>query len=254
MIRILSSEWLRTKRTPIRWLTFCVPVLFSLCITAYLAARAGSTQNLAFEVFFTAWAAIVIPVGAGVMAGFIVQEEELAGSFNGFLSVNLSRWKLYLGKYLLLVFCLAVSTLLATVVLCAGMQIFLPGGVNVRLFLEAAVLLVVGTLPLLALHLWAAFVWGMGASIGIGMGGLLVAALIGTTSLGNAVWQFVPWAWPAKLAAYPSVFLLQETPALVSASTHALTTGLFASAIGLVLALGGGILWFYRWEGRQNHE
>lgn len=47
------------------------------------------------------------------------------------------------------------------------------------LFLTAAVLVILGTLPLLALHLWISFAWGMGASVGISMGGLLMAAILG---------------------------------------------------------------------------
>ena len=101
MLNLLLSEWLRTKRTAVRWLTFCMPVIFSLCTAAYLAAREGSTQAFAFEGFFTIWTVFIIPAGIGVLAGFIVQEEELAGNFSGFLGTGLSRVRLYAGKFLL---------------------------------------------------------------------------------------------------------------------------------------------------------
>ncbi len=50
----------------------------------YLTTKSGSTQEFAFEGFFTVWTVFIIPIGVGILAGFIVQEEELAGNFNGF--------------------------------------------------------------------------------------------------------------------------------------------------------------------------
>jgi lantibiotic protection ABC transporter MutG family permease subunit len=258
MIKILSSEWLRTKRTAVRWLTFCMPVVFSLCADTYLATRSGSTQKFAFEGFFTLWTVFIIPVGVGVLAGFIVHEEELAGNINGFLCTGLSRTRLYLGKFLLLFFCLTVCTFIATVILCIGMNIAVPAGAAIWLFMGAAALIVVETLPLLAIHLWVSFAWGIGASIGISMGGLLMAALLGLTRLGSKVWPLVPWTWPVKLGMLPGTYFLKEAGIPVEEiSTNMMQTatiGLCAVAIGLIVFLTGGIAWFTIWEGRKSYE
>ncbi len=65
------------------------------------------------------------------------------------------------------------------------MSIAVPFGATIWLFLSAAGLVVIGTLPLLAIHLWVSFAWGMGASIGISIGGILMAAILGLTSVGE---------------------------------------------------------------------
>ena len=52
MIRILSSEWLKTKRTAVRWITFFMPVVTALCIVAYISGRAGVTADFIYEGFF----------------------------------------------------------------------------------------------------------------------------------------------------------------------------------------------------------
>ena len=75
MIRLLLSEWLKTKRTAIRWITFCMPVIVALCIVAYLSIRSGVTSEFVYEGFFVVWTAMIIPVGAGVLSGFMIQEE-----------------------------------------------------------------------------------------------------------------------------------------------------------------------------------
>lgn len=128
-------------------------------------SREGSTQAFAFEGFFTIWTVFIIPAGIGILAGFIVQEEELAGNFSGYLGTGLSRVRLYAGKFLLLFFCVAVCTFIAVLLLCAGMRAAMPAGVTVWVFVAGATLTVIGTLPLLALHLWICFAWGMGASV-----------------------------------------------------------------------------------------
>lgn len=257
MMRVISSEWLRTKRTAVRWLTFCMPAAVSLCAVLYLAFRDGTTQEFAYEGFFTVWTVFILPVAAGVLSGSLVNEEELAGNFGALLTTSLSRGKLYLGKFLLLVFCIAICTFLATVVLCIGMCAAMPSKVAAGPFLAAAALTVMGALPLLALHLWVSFVWGMGASIGISLGGLLMAALLGLTSLGTGIWPLVPWTWPVKLGMLPGSFFLINAGTISPAQsliqiTRTASIGIVASGIGLLVFLLGGSLWFRRWEGRKS--
>ena len=259
MLNLLLSEWLRTKRTAVRWLTFCMPVIFSLCTAAYLAAREGSAQAFAFEGFFTIWTVFIIPAGIGVLAGFIVQEEELAGNFSGFLGTGLSRVRLYAGKFLLLFFCVAVCTFIAVLLLCAGMKAAMPAGVTVWVFVAGATLTVIGTLPLLALHLWISFAWGMGASVGISFGGLLMAAILGLTGLGSGLCPLIPWTWPVKLGMLPGTYFLKHTVSLPQAEiTSGLiktaSTGLSAAAAGLIVFLIGGMIWFNIWDGRKSYE
>jgi ABC-2 type transport system permease protein len=176
-----------------------MPVIVALCMLGYLAIRPETTQAFAFEGFFAVWAGIVIPISVGVLAGFIVHEEEVAGNFAGFLGAGVPRYQLYIGKYLLLVSCMTMCTLMATSALCIGMNLLLPAGADMKIFLSAALWMSVSALPLLALHLWVSFAWGLGASIGISFGGLLMAVIFGTTDIGKDCRQFVPRTWPVKL-------------------------------------------------------
>ncbi|AVD36212.1 lantibiotic immunity ABC transporter MutG family permease subunit [Clostridioides difficile] len=259
MIKLLSSEWLRAKRTAVQGLTLYMPIIFSLCVVAYLTIKSGSTQEFAFEGFFTIWTVFIIPIGVGILAGFIVQEEELAGNFNGFLCVGISRVRLYLGKFLFLLFCLTICTFIATLILCIGMNIAVPSGATIWLFLSAAGLVVIGTLPLLAIHLWVSFAWGMGASIGISIGGILMAAILGLTSVGAKVWAFVPWTWPVKLGMLPGTYFIKEagtisTEVFYSKMMQSATVVFIVVAIGLIIFLIGGVIWFKIWEGRKSYE
>ena len=80
-----------------------------------------------------------------------------------------------------------------------------------------------------------------------------MAALIGATGLGDKIWQFIPWAWPVRLAMLPGVYL-QFMPDML---TRIYFFGLCIESAGNwpysggnmpSVALVGGMVWFDKWE------
>ena len=264
MIKLILSEWLKIKRTSIKRITFLLPFLISGCIIGYIAVhkRGDHFEADIFETFFEVWAIFIIPIIISVFAGQIVYEEELAGSFNGFLSERFSRYRLYLGKFFIISIVCTITLILGTSVFCIETAIFFPGTVHIEIFFIAGVLLLlVGILPLIAIHLWISFVYGIGASIGMGIIGLLMTTMIGGSELGNSIWRFVPWALPIRLVKAIGPYLefsanMAKPPQLISSgwATTQLLSGIISVIIYLIIMLGCGIVWFYRWEGRKHYE
>ncbi|QXM05468.1 lantibiotic immunity ABC transporter MutG family permease subunit [Crassaminicella indica] len=261
-MRILWSEWIKTKRTPIRWLVFLMPVIFSGFIIWYYSNLTikADVQISIFQTFFEIWSVLIIPLGAGLISGLMIHQEELAGSFNGLLGAKLQRRDLYLGKLAIIILCVSVSTLIAVVTLGVGLVFILNISITWWIFIVSAIMLIIGMLPLLAFHLWISFAWGMGASIGIGGGGMLIAALM-VTSLGDKVWKFVPWAWPVRLSILPGAYLLYKLgmkypPELVSSGyiINQILEGLIPTLTLFIVMLICGIIWFKKWEGRKVYE
>ena len=95
----------------------------------------------------------------------------------------------------------------------------------------------------------------MGVSIGVGMGGMLIAAILGGTLLGDAIWPFVPWAWPVRLASAVAIGRSREINAALVEAFMAQTGLACALALvgGMLLIVGGGA-WFSRWDGRDTGE
>lgn len=263
MMKLLYAEWLKTKRTAVRLLTFCMPVVYAALIIGYFALRGigKNTQIQVFHAFFEVWTACVIPLSVGILSGLIVHYEELAGNFNGLLGNKVSRSSLYCSKFVLTALIMTANTLIATIVFGVGLDLFLGVSIGWPIFITASILAIIGMLPQLALLLWAGFSWGMGASIGISIGGPLMAALMGATSLGDKIWQFIPWTWPVRLAILPGAYLqfaenMQFPPEVISSGflLNQLVMGLAASLLCLAAALLGGIIWFNRWEGRKCYD
>lgn len=252
-MNLLLSEWLKTKHTLIRWFIFFMPVCISACIIMYLSLRPELSFDFVYEGFYIIWTTIIIPIGVSVLTGFLIHEEEQAGDFNGFLNTGISKGKLYIGKLGFSAISLTVCTTITTLSLCIGLNIVLTDFVNSSLFAMSSLLCIIGSLPILAIHLWISFRWGMGASIGTGICGILMAVLIGTTGLGDKIWMLIPWAYPVKMAMFPMAYSLLPSTMLVELTIQFILE--FTLSIGwFVIFLIGGMIWFSKWEGRKYGE
>lgn len=257
VVVMLQMEWLKLKRTPLQWLLFAGPIGMAALIVWYYAGRTVTPglPALIFETFVQGASAIAIPIGVGILAGYVILQEELAGNFNGFLGTAIPRSLLYVSKLLFMIVLMAAAIALSTLTLGAGLYGFTDIPVRWDILAAAAGIGIAASLPLLALHLWASLAWGMGASVAIGGGGLLVAAL-SATSLGDAVWPYIPWAWPVRLSILPGVYLLPELSnefAMDMLFQKALQ-GSVSVVLAFVVLWVGGLLWFRKWEGRKAQE
>lgn len=252
MFRILSSDWLKTKRTAYRTIFFLLPPSVALVSLWYLSVhqRTSAAQANAYTLFFDLWT-ILIPFLTGLLAGILSSQEEQAGNFNGLLGTSVSRISIFFGKLLFLVLTTATSLFLSDILFVAGLVSFLHiSGLQAVVFLEGAILTLLGGLPLYVLHLWLSFTFGMGASISVGGAGLLIAAVCGLTSAGDHIWRFLPWAWPARLSQIPETFLVPS----LSKSVAGNWTGILLTILLFVLSTGCAAIWFCRWEGRKSYE
>lgn len=252
-MRILYSEWLKTKHTLIRWFILFLPVLIAVSVILYLINRDNVSFPMLYQIYFTLCSSIWIPIGSSVLTGFYVQEEEFAGNFHGLLSSGLSRKKIYLSKFVFSALSLTISSLLATLIISAGLHLLLPQNFPAGSFLLASLLILSGALPVLAIHIWISFALGIGASVGAGILGLLIAVLMGTTNLGDAVWYFLPWTYPVKLFSFPLALSIMPGTAAAPAVLQFLLC-LALSLLLCVVFLLSGMLWFEKWEGRKHTE
>lgn len=252
---LLWVEWLKTKRSALRWLVVLLPALMGMVLAWYVAGRPWMSAVSAFSGFFSCWASLALPFLAAIAAGQLAAEEEGAGAFTGFLLSAKPRVQLYFGKLLMLVLLLASATMMATLVFCSGL--WLGGYENTFLgfYVRAAIVCWLAILPLAALYLWLAFAAGLGVSVGVGIGGVLVAALIGGTLLGDGIWPFVPWAWPLRLAMIHSVLQAAQlnTEQLASLSSQS-TLACLLALLGGIVVTAASVRWFSRWEGRHGGE
>lgn len=255
MMGIFCAEWLKTKGGALRPLVFLLSPLVGAVLAWYVAGRPWIAAGSAFSGFFAVWAALVMPLALAIVAGQLVHEEEDAANFNGLLLCAKPRALHYLVKLALLLLLAAVATGLAVGAFVLGLWLggYASGGA--MLYAEAGAVCWLAAIPLAALSLWLAFAFGMGVSIGVGMGGMLIAAILGGTLLGDAIWPFVPWAWPVRLASAVAIGRSREiNAALVEAFMAQADLACALALVGGMLLIVGGCAWFSRWDGRDTGE
>lgn len=245
MVATLHAEWIKYRRTATPYLLVFAPLLLVAFVSWHLWAshRLGSWPVLVgwlYQFWTMAW----LPVGVALLAGLAATYEVQAGDWVGLRARPVRPARLYAAKLLVVCGHVLLSTLLlAGLAALSGRQAALPGDLPWCLLLVASLLSWLAALPLIAGQLWLATARGFAASLAVGSVGLLLAALIGGTGLGNNVWLLVLWAWPARsvgsaLAAYEgeAVYLGQ-----------ALLVGGLAAVLATLLA-AAGCVWFARRE------
>ncbi|SFA53904.1 ABC-2 type transport system permease protein [Parageobacillus thermantarcticus] len=259
-LQVLSSEWLKTRRTTIRLIVFVTPVIYPIFMLWYFSRynALSSWQVKIYGGFFEVLT-VSLPIIISLLTGLISYQEEKSGCFMNLLTGPISRAKFYLGKLFLLIFAAIADIFLATFLMLLGMRYILNiDNVHYDLFLQGALLSVVGSLILFSMHMLISFAFGMGASIAIGGGGFLISAIIGATVLGDHIWNYIPWAWAVRLSQVPMLLMPEVKQALgmqlASSYSQELWKGIVPAITCFMVVTIIGSIWFHRWEGNKPHE
>lgn len=248
--KILYVEWLKTKRSPLRWITFLTPILYGVFFAIYYSIS-NKEQSKMFGMFFECWTTLFIPFGIGLLAAFIVHEEELAGDFNGFLGTKLSRSSIYLGKLIMLIILTTASIFIATFIFILSLIFVINIHVSWIIFIKGAILSEIGEIPLIALNLWLSLAFGMGTSIGFGGVGVVIASLMAI--IADKYWQFVVWTWPERLSLIQSYSLINNKTLHINIYNETIK-GLVSVIICCIIILTASLIWFKNWEGRKTYN
>jgi len=241
--RCVRADFLKARHSFFPWIHLFVPLGVVALFLGYYATSSwnGATQ---ISVYFEAIGG-AFPVVIGLLCAKAADLEWEAGGFQTMLSSSVSRGTVWLGALFALLLAAAASVALAVFVFGAFFR-----AAPAALYVYAVLFLVGGSVFLYILHLFVAFRFGGGASIGLGIAEMLVAFLA-LTGLGNGIWYYLPCTWGARLSASLISAWVDADSAvwLFEIKKGTLTAGVFTLA-ALLLSL----LWFHRWEGRKNCE
>ena len=210
----------------------------------------SDSQFTIYSVFF-ALIATSLPIVNAIFSGLIVEGEYKANGFQNILGTPFSKSKLLFSKIVLLVLFEAFYIFISTFILCLGMNIVLDLSIiNYNLFLVGALLLFITFLFVLVFQLLVSFKWGSGQCFAVGVAGVLMAVIIGSTALGDQVWYFFPWAWPNRFTQYFAMIRAIGDPN--SILSRELIFGGIAFVILTISIIVIGSIWFKKWNGRSQ--
>lgn len=244
VMRCIRSDFYKLKHTPILWLHLIIPFIGAFLFLSYYSFSRWDTANKIsgyLEVL-----AMIFPTLIGLMSGMIIEQEEQAGNFQMFFSSTKYKFITYISKLITLLILGIFSVIIAVGVFAIGFQKFSP-----IFYIQIAGYLFIGNIFLYILHMLVSLQFGKGASIGLGIAGSLISALM-ITGLGDRCWKFIPWAFSVRLCDY---FLLSQTNAkYYNIATIEINKGLFIIVLGSIFIMAISIFWFQYWEGRKSFD
>ena len=197
MLKIIKSNWLRTKREPVRWVLFLAPILYSVLFSIYVY---GSNSLKGFEVYgFFLSLAILSIFSLSFFVPMIYDADKKASYYTNDVKFTISRRRTLIGKFLL------ISILYALIILIASaLFLFFWIVINGKQAYFSQILTIIGVLfftitPLIAIYQFINLKFGQSGTIILGIFVTLAAILLGTTGLGSLIWKYLPFVWPIKL-------------------------------------------------------
>lgn len=243
-IRCFKAEFIKNKRSAILYIHIVLPVLCAVVFAGYYRISAWE-ESSKISAYLEVLAAS-IPFIIGIITGQALDIEYNAGGYQLLLGTIPSRNASFLGKLIFLLSCFFGAVALA-LGLFAGLYPVAP----FTLYGKALSLLLQTAFPLYLIHLFIGMKFGKGATLGLGIAGSLLAALM-RTGLGDGIWKAVPWAWGIR--AMDVAVLSWYDPQLYLLAHGEFVIGMVVCACSSVCLLNACLLWFRRWDGAKSAD
>ncbi|ETT77104.1 putative bacteriocin ABC transporter, permease protein subunit [Paenibacillus sp. FSL R7-277] len=243
---LLRADLLKMRRTPFLLTHLLTPLIGAALFMAYYSISSAS-EGVKVMAFIQA-VACAFPTLIGLLCAMAAEQEAAAGGFQGMLALPAARSTTYASKLLLLLGSSLGAVLLIFVLFSLGFAGMLGQDRHGILFyLTGAVILFASNILLYLVHFAVSLRFGRGVSIGIGITGSLLAALM-LTGLGDILWPYIPFAWGGR---FLSLLEIQHSGLRLPRAETGLATGI-SICTGATIAAGLlSMLWFNKWEGRS---
>ncbi|AWI05142.1 lantibiotic immunity ABC transporter MutG family permease subunit [Clostridium drakei] len=253
LFRALRADFQKLKHTQTFWIHIVIPVLgalvFLMCYNLFNSVKTIEKHVLYFESL-----SMLFPLLIGIICGIVVSQEEQAGQFQVLLSTK-SRITTCLSKLLTLILIGMFSLFLALSTVLLGLKLFLHvSNIPYSLYFQAFVWIVFGNIFIYILSFWVSLKFGRGASIFLGIAGMLIAALM-ITGLGDRCWMYLPWAWSVRFCDFATLnFMAAAMHKEIPDFSYNLRKASFITSAYTFVILILQLLWFKFWEGRKCEE
>lgn len=244
----IKSDCYKILHTPIWLIHVIIPLIgIGLFIGYYAISPWDETAKLSA---YLQALAVVFPVLIGIITALFSELEQGAGGFQTILSCATAKSLPHISKLLILILLGLFSAFLALV---GFGTVFIKMGYirqNILFYGETAVLLWLSVMPLYLLHYLVSFRFGKGFSIGLGIVGTLLGALL-LTGLGDVIWPYLPWGISSRFAEMlltanlSNGAFLQAMDVINGGSFIFIYTFLFTTIL---------VLSFNKWEGRKSDD
>jgi len=201
MLRILSSEWMKLRKSSFVWALFVGPMIaFAAGVAASSIEETAGVNEWVMPLFAMnlIYALLFLPLITGVYAGLICRYEHQAGGWKQLLAMPITRGQLFVAKYTIIMLLILVMQL---VYLVAVYGVGVVKGFAEPFPLDIVWRCILGgwiaTFPLVALQLWLSIMWkSFAAPFAVNVVFTLPSIMvINSEQLG----PYYPWAQPFSM-------------------------------------------------------
>lgn len=250
LLRCMKSDFYKLRHTWTLWMHLLAPFMGAAVFLAYYAVS-GWSASTKVSCYFEA-VAIAFPLTVGLICSMVVSQEEQAGNFQELTARTKWKGTAFLSKLLMLVLGALFSIVVAFAVFGMGLQHVLhQQNLPVTCYVQAGAGLFAASVLLYAVHLHLSLKFGKGASIGLGIVGSLISAIM-ITGLGDATWKAMPWGWGVRFCDYAVLF--QKDPAACKMFQGEIHQGIMFMTLEGCIGIMAALIWFCRFEGRKSCE
>ena len=244
VLRCVRADYLKAKRSMLNVIYIFVPLILALAFAGYFHI---SSWNRTLKISaFLEMLGIIYPFLVGIIVGIIAQRESQAGHYQFILSTVPSRTHIYIGE---LCFLLINSLLFYT--LAVGSFALVFPFTSISGYVQVIGFLLLSSTPIYQIHFLCAFIFGKSASMGLGIAGSLLSAIM-LTGLGDVCWQYIPWAWSVRFMDFWLLATTNKDAYLQSCSTF--YVGIIINIVAILVLFAVSIMWIRLWDGGKEND
>ncbi|CEN24563.1 lantibiotic immunity ABC transporter MutG family permease subunit [Paraclostridium sordellii] len=240
-LNYLKADFYKFYHSNIIKLHLIIPIITVISFLLYYTISPWS--ELEKVMAYVQIISISFPLIISIIVNMVYEQEEEAG-FQYFLGIADKKYFAHFSKLILMLILGLISTLIA--ILGFGITFHFMGNslIEIGVYIKESLIVFGSSILLYMLQYLVVFYFGRGASIGIGIIGSTISALM-ITGIGEGVWTLLPWGYSIRLSSY---FLLYNLDILNKKEpiTQAIIMMIVFIAIFLVLQLTLS----NRWEGK----
>ena len=248
-VRSVEVEIIKMKHTFLFPLHVILPIIGSGLFLPYY--QLSSWDELGQISGYMEVIGIALPFAVSIVCAENIRLEE-QNHFQILLGSYAGKWSGLAVKCLVLTGMGALAIFGAVFFFASGYHFLLgKSGVSVRDYMDLAMALVLGSIPLYLEHLFLNLTFSRSVSQCVGVAQFLLAALF-LTGLGDGRWQFFPSAWSARGVMLVLGGVCQGKKGI--AYWQEWKASFFFCLLLLLLICGIIGTWFHYYEGRQCHD
>lgn len=246
MLYCIKSDFYKLIHSKILYLHILIPILGIVVFCGYYSYSILDENNKVL--IFSQVVSIAFPFLIALIITMLYEEEVNAGNFQLILSTPYSNIISHLSKILTMAILGSISSLCT--ILGFGIVFRSMGYVHYSLtmYVQLSCLIFISNFLLYFIQYIIAFTFGNGCSLGFGIIGLLLSALL-SLGLGNLIWRFIPFGWGIRISSY---YLYQKMGIVVHMNMKEKILNYITIFVIAIVIILGFIIWGHVWQGLKH--